>query len=173
MGILDFFSKRQGKSPGESKYKTTRAYDDLRNQVLQLNAAKMGADTNQRVIAVLMETGFPEAVATLVATMDGAASLYFSSGGGTIGAGEHPGPNAAARKLVAAAAEFESICTATKELPLPQEAHTRFYLVTPQGVLTFDAIEDDLGHGPHPMSPLFHTAHELIFEIRRVENSQG
>jgi len=59
-------------------------------------------------------------------------SLYFSNGGGIIGAGENPGPSAAARKLVTKAAEFRSACTLTTEFPLPQNAHARFYLVTPR-----------------------------------------
>ena len=119
-----------------------------------------------------METGYTEAVATLVAVMDGSASLYFSNGGGIIVAGENPEPNAAARKLVAKAAEFQRGCTLTKEFPLSPRAHTRFYIMTPQGVLTSEAKEDDLGNGRHRMSPLFHTAHELITQIRLAEEKR-
>jgi hypothetical protein len=36
-----------------------------------------------------METGYVEAVATLVGVADGTASLYFSNGGGFIGAATH------------------------------------------------------------------------------------
>jgi len=60
----------------------------------------------------------------------------------------------------------------TQEFPLPQKARTRFYLITPKGVLTTEAKEDDLGNGRHPISPLFHTAHELITQIRLNEEER-
>jgi hypothetical protein len=120
-----------------------------------------------------METGYAEAVATLLGVTDGSASLYFSNGGGIIGAGEKPEPNAAARKLVAKAAEFESALSVAKDFPLPQRAHTRFYIVTRTGVLTAEAMENDLGSGRHGLSPLFHAAHKLITEIRLTEPAPG
>jgi hypothetical protein len=43
------------------------------------------------ILALLMETGYPEAVATLVAVADGTSSLYFSNGGGFIGVGTPAG----------------------------------------------------------------------------------
>jgi hypothetical protein len=142
------------------------------NQVLKLTAEQVSAPTNQQVLAVVMETGYPQAVATLVAVMDGTASLYFSNGGGIIGSGANPGSNAAARKLVARAADFLPFCTRTKEFPLPEKAHTRFYIVTRDGVLTGEAKEDALGNGRHRMSPLFHTAHELISQMRLADEKR-
>jgi hypothetical protein len=158
-----------GGDSSKPQYKTADVYDGLRNQILGLKAEQLGASTDQPVLAVAMETGYPEAIATLVAVMDGSASLYFSNGGGIIGAGGNPEPNAAARKLVAKASEFKSVCAATTVFPLPQKAHTRFYIITPNGVLTSEAKEVDLGNNRHRMSPLFHTAHELITQIRLKE----
>ena len=135
-----------GGDSSKPQYKTADVYDGLRNQILGLKAEQLGASTVQPVLAVAMETGYPEAIATLVAVMDGSASLYFSNGGGIIGAGGNPEPNAAARKLVAKASEFKSVCAATTVFPLPQKAHTRFYIITPNGVLTSEAKEVDLGN---------------------------
>jgi hypothetical protein len=116
-----------------------------------------------------METGYPKAVATLVAFADGSASLYFSNGGGMIGAGQHSKPAAAARSLVELAEANLSKFALTTEFPLPALARTRFYVVTAQGVLTAEAAEDDLGNNRLPLSPVFHAAHALIAEIRQVE----
>jgi hypothetical protein len=124
------FSRLFGGESSKSSYKPAKIYDGLRKQILQFTAERLGASANQKVLAVLMETGYPEAVATLAAVMDGSASLYFSNGGGIIGGGEKPGQNAAARKLVAKAAEFESECAPTTEFTLPQKAHTRFCIIT-------------------------------------------
>ncbi|HSE87216.1 MAG TPA: hypothetical protein VLJ79_13415 [Candidatus Binatia bacterium] len=111
-------------------------------------------------------------MATLVAVIDGAASLYFSNGGGIIGAGESPEPNAAARRVVAKAADFREACTLTHEFPLPQKAYTRFYIITPKGILTSEAKEDDLGNGRHRLSSLFRAAHELITQMRLTEEKK-
>ena len=108
--LRSFFGHLFGGESSKSPYETARIYDGLRKQILEFTAERLEAGANQGVLAVLMETGYPEAVATLAAVMDGSASLYFSNGGGIIGGGETPGPNAAARKLVAQAAEFESAC---------------------------------------------------------------
>jgi len=161
-----------GGEPSKSTYKTAEVYKNLRKQILELKPEQLGASATEAVLAVVMETGFPEAVATLVAIIDGSASLYFSNGGGIIGAGESPEPNAAARRVVAKAAEFRAACTLTNEFPLPQNGHTQFFIITPNGVFASEAKEDDLGNGRHRMSPLFHMAHELITQMRLTEDKK-
>jgi hypothetical protein len=57
------------------------AYDDLRKQVLRLTPDQLGrAFADEPVLALLMETGYSEAVATLAGVVDGTSSLYFSNG---------------------------------------------------------------------------------------------
>jgi len=53
--------------------------------------------------------------------------------------------------------------------PLPNPTYTRFYFLTGSGVTTVAAKEEDFGYGRHQMSPLFHKGHELISEIRVVD----
>jgi hypothetical protein len=66
-------------------------YLGLRQQMLSLTAAQLADDelADTPIPALLMVTGYPEAVATLVAVVDGTSSLYFSNGGGLLGAGTH------------------------------------------------------------------------------------
>jgi hypothetical protein len=66
-------------------------YSRLRTQVLELTPAQLGdsVSVDAPILALLMETAYPEAVATLIAVADGSSSLYFSNGGGFIGAGAH------------------------------------------------------------------------------------
>lgn len=85
--LFSSFSRLFGGADATPRYKTVPIYDDLRSQALSLSAELAGAHKEDEVFGVLMETGYPKAVATLVSARDGAASLYFSSGGGTIGAG--------------------------------------------------------------------------------------
>ena len=64
----------------------------LREQALTVDPVALRLEptpTRPHVWGILMETGYPEGVATLVALGDGTTSLYFGNGGGVIGAGEH------------------------------------------------------------------------------------
>jgi hypothetical protein len=168
-GFLPFLRRIFSHTGNPAPYKTAEVYNDLRSHILRLTPAELGIDTNHKVLAVLMETGYAEGAATLVAVLDGSASLYLSGGGGIIGAGENPGPSAAARKMVAIAADFASACTKTSEFPLPQNEHTRFYIVTPEGVLTSEAKHDDLGNRRCQLWPLFYAGHELITLMRLAD----
>lgn len=153
----------------QHNYEVADVYNGLRDQVLQLKADAIGqTDTAQsKVFAVLMETGYPEAVATLVAVGDGSASLYFSNGGGIIGGGEHEPVRKVCGEFLMLAQDFVSKSNTTDVFPLPRKGNVRCYLVTRGAVYTFEAPEDDLGYERHPCSPLFHKGHELIAAIRQ------
>jgi hypothetical protein len=150
----------------EGRHDVPQVYSDLRSQVLQLRAAP-GADAETAVIAVLMETGFARAVATLVAVSDGTVSLYFSTGGGIIGAGEHNAVRRIGRELLASAKQYVPDATATESCPLTEVARVRFYFVTPVGTYTLDAPEKDLRNRRHRFSPLYRQGHRLIAAMRK------
>jgi hypothetical protein len=145
-------------------YVLAEPYKHLRAQALQLNAAEVGIGDS--TLGVLMETGYPEAVVSLLALADGTTSLYFSNGGGIIGSGQREGPAVAARSLVAFAAHNLGYLVEAIDYPLPEPGHTRFYVLTSNGVVTADAPERDFGENRHVLSPLFYAAQELITEIR-------
>jgi hypothetical protein len=156
------------KNMAESDYEVADIYTDLRNQVLHLQADAIGLNEADQstVIAVLMETGFPEAVATLVGTANGSASLYFSNGGGIIGGGEHEVVRKVCVDFISTAQHYVSRSALTDTFPLPKEDYVRCYLVTPGGIYSFEALEDDLGNERHLCSELFLKGHELITAIR-------
>jgi len=142
---------------------------NLRQKALSVSAADLDlAPTEARphVRGVLMDLGYPQAVATVAVFADGTASLYISTGGGVIGAGEHPPVREAAEKLLAIAeariADFEPVA----ETALPPGGRVHFYIRTFTGTLTADADEQDLGHGRHKLSPVFHAGHAVITQMR-------
>ena len=85
-GLLGLFGCGKGT---KSERTVADIYQGLRQQVLTLDPLSLGLDpsASNRVWGVLMETGYPEAVASLVVIADGTVSLYFSNGGGIIGVG--------------------------------------------------------------------------------------
>ncbi len=155
-------------------YKTAEIYQNLRQQVLTLDPEKIGLTpkNSKGVWGVLMESGYPEAVATLVTLADGTVSLYFSNGGGIIGVGQHEGPRKACEEFLSFAPEFLAQTTPTTEFPLPIKGHTRFYFLTFDGIFTAEAKEDDLENNRLPLSPLFYKAHEVITQARIVDEKR-
>lgn len=151
---------------GGGSYETAPVYLDLRRQVVEL--AERGRDASAERIAVLMETGMEEACYSLVAHVDGTASLYFSNGGGVIGGGQHPNGAQTAKDMVALAARYEPELRPAREQPLPKPGTTRFYLIKPGEILGGEFDEQELGNDRSPLSPLFHKGHELIAVIRHV-----
>ena len=144
------------------------AYNSLRMQVLQLTPSALALEEAgpARIIAVLMET-YLGPVVTLVAVADGTTSLYFSNGGGLIGAGAHEPVRMASTAFIDAAQNYLSRMVLTETFALPQRKHVRFYFVAGGGVYTAEALERDLGSGQHALSGLFHKGHEVITTIRK------
>ena len=69
MTFLSSIVRLFGASAPTSTYKTVEVYEKLRAQVLALRPEQVGAAKDDKVIAVLMETGYPDAVATLVSVI--------------------------------------------------------------------------------------------------------
>ena len=156
--LTRFFTRR--KAAGDNPY------PGLRDQVLNLKADTLDPPLSGPILGVVMETGYPEAIVTLVAIADGTVSLYFSNGGGMIGLGGHEGPRTAGLSLIAKAASYLGSMTPAASHPLPAKGMTQFIVLTRSGTLTAGALEADLGNNSHELSPLFHAAHEVITQAR-------
>jgi len=156
-------------------YVTSDVYQGLRRTVLTLDPASIGLTQtgSNQVWGLLTEIGYPQTVVTLVAIADGSVSLYVSHAGGIIGAGGHEGPRTACESLLRMAPAYLASAQPTNEYPLPHRGGVRFYFLTYDGVFTVEAGEDDLGYNRHPLSPLFHKAHEAIIEVIRVNKGKS
>ena len=160
-----------GRENSSPKYRMTDVYQGLRDQVFSLNPQTVGLqpDKAKPVWGIMMETGYPEAVVSLLTIADGTVSLYFSNGGGIIGLGQHEAPHKISQELLALVSKSLSDFNSTSDRSLPSRGMTKFYVFTFDGVLASEAQEDDLGNNRHKTSPLFHKAHELITAILSVD----
>ncbi|HYF37309.1 MAG TPA: hypothetical protein VD994_18555 [Prosthecobacter sp.] len=170
--FLSCLLRCMGAEPDLPPYPVADIYKDLRGAVLSLKPGDVGESDHSKILAVLMDTGLPEAAYTLVATIDGSASLYFSNGGGIIGAGEHAAGAEASKALLEEAAKHLASMKPTERTPFVAPGMTTFYAVTGKQILTLTAKTEDLGEGRHPASRLFHTAHELISRIKTIDESR-
>ena len=173
-GILRILKSIFGFGKSESKkYELADTYMGLRTNIFSMDPAELNIlrAHSAQVWGVLMETGFSKGIATLVAIADGGVSLYYSTGGGIIGVGEHEGPRKANESLLAFVPDFLKYAERTTEYPTPEQGQTRFYFLTFDGIFTAEDKADDLGNNRRPLSPLFHKAHELITQARLTQES--
>lgn len=152
-------------------YTPVSLYCGLRDQIQRLPKGK--AVEQSGTIAALMESGHRGAAVTLVTLFDGTTSLYFSSGGGVIGAGQHKPVAAAALEFLRAAGQNTSLMQPTETYPLPQPQHARFYVLSASGAWTAEAPEQDLAQNRHPLSRLFFLAHAVITAVRQHSPPRG
>ena len=164
-----------GKSRSEFSVPTDTShggvYSALREQALSADRVAAGIPEpppDAPVWGVLMETSFPEGTSTLFALSDGTTSLYLSHGGGVIGGGDHENVRLANADFIRTANQFCRQLMPCESFPVPRVGRTVFYSRTDSGVLTAEALEDDLGYERHPLSPLFHAGHAVITQLYRI-----
>ena len=117
---------------------------------------------------MILETGYPEGVVMLVVMSDGTISLFSNGGGSVLGAGKYPGPAQAARKLALAGAQLGPRMPIVTDYALPQMGVAKLYVLIGGMVRGVAGRERDFGENRVQFSPLFHAAHHVIAEIRRI-----
>ena len=148
------------------------AIKGLREMIFNLDPNEIGITQdklNHPVWGMVMETGFENGSFTLVTLADGTTSLYFSTGGGTIGAGEHENVRKAVGHYLTGAQYFYKNASKVEETPRPVEGEVIFYFLTFEGKSAYSAPEEKLGNGKDELSNLFYAAHGVVSEIREIE----
>jgi hypothetical protein len=163
-------SNKPTQKPADAPYEQAEVYRGLRQQILEMQPEAIGVSADvDRPLAMLMEMGRPGAAVTLVAVADGTASLYFSNGGGMIGAGAYEPVQRAGANLLAEADKHREHLATTQEYPLPDQDQVRFYVIYPDCIRTAAAPLNERDTYQHSLSPLFYSANDLLTAIR--ENS--
>ena len=117
---------------------------------------------------IIMETAYDRGVVTFAAMSDSSISIYFSWGGGMIGAGSHQRPAAAARNLAIGVARNMELFQKTSDTKAPKLGETKFFVLVDKDVLTASAKEQELQSGKHKLSPVFHAAQIVMSEVRKL-----
>lgn len=150
------------------------AYSGLRKLALSTKAVDIGLKPRaNEPYAIVMDIDVNGRTATITSFATGDASLYLSSGGGTIGSGQaSPEVAAAAKQFVGAAAAYVPSMEKTSNTPLPQAGEVNFYAVTPEGVYGATRNEQELGERKDAFSPLFYAGQEVLTQIRLLQERQ-
>ena len=118
-----------------------------------------------------MDWGVSNATATVVAVCDGTASVYLSSGGGSIGGGQgHEAIREAALDAVAVAGEKLDQMRVATSFPLPaRQGDVLFYVLTDSGVFTGKSTQALLSANKDVFSKLGNAMQKIITEYRQVQ----
>lgn len=149
-------------------------YSGLRDMTLHMKPEDLGLNPADREpYAVVMDLDMNGYTATITSFATGDASLYLSTGGGTIGAGQaSEDVSRAARKFVSTAAAHLGSMTRTDRQPLPQSGQVIFYVLTRGGIYSASRSQQVLGDGRDDLSPLFFSGQEVLTQIKFLQESQ-
>jgi hypothetical protein len=165
--VMRAFGKRQNRKADP------RGYYALRDQILHVRREQIGVPTPAHDTdpwAVVMDWGITEGSATVVAIADGTASVYLSSGGGSIGGGQsHDSIRQAAIRAVSAAAEFRPEMRRVTSYPLPGAGEVVFYVRTDAGVFSASAPETEVSSHQHRLSKLGDALQQIITQYRLTQ----
>ena len=144
--------------------------------MLQLDPTSAGiqpSDAYPNVWGALMETAYPNGVATLVALADGTTSLYTSTGVGVIGGGEHQSVAAETRGFLAELARhLDQLAPEEGDLP-PAVGDVVIRALTYTGRLSVEAPQDELSSRNHPLARVFYAGHRVITALRHIDEGRG
>jgi hypothetical protein len=121
------------------------------------------------VAVVAMDWNVGTGTATVVATADGTASVYFSRGGGLIGGGERSTAiRTAALHAIQLANELLPLFRETTSIDLPSGDNVSFYANTSDGVRVAFASEAELKGGTHSLCALGAAMQRIVKEYRSI-----
>ena len=141
----------------------------MRDQMLRGRSSDFGIDAKSepnQTWGCLMEMGIGKASVTILSLSNGTTSMYISTGGGVIGAGEHESVRSAAKTFIAKAGQDLNKMARTEQFPLPKDGRVRFYVLTEAGVFSSEEEKNTLGEGKSALSPLFCAGQNFLTQIR-------
>jgi hypothetical protein len=145
----------------------------LRELALRVTASDLDlapSPERPRVWGAILELGYPIGIATLMTLAEGTTSLYFSNGGGVIGAGEYATVREAAEAFLDVVDAHLSEFRPVDATPTPRIGRVRIYVRTFERTLGVDVEENELGDSRHPLSPVFQAGHTVITAIREARD---
>ena len=142
------------------------SYEALREQAFSL---PVQAQQDSLVYGIVMDWHMGEGTITLVAFASGEASVYFSSGGGILGAQMQGSTQVTLQRYLAEAAQAYASARPTNQTGLPAAYTVQFYFLSKAGLRCRVAPMQYLEDRSSPLLPLFEQANELLVALRAMQ----
>ena len=163
-------SAEQVQLPG----KTTpqNPYMEMRNMAFTTKAEQLGLQNiaDDKVYGLITEMAMNPGSASVISFLTGDTSLYLSSGGGFIGAGQHEDVRQMVAQKVDGFQNYLSKAKKIEEPGLPEEGTVNFNFLTKNGIYSVTLNMADLESGKSDLSDLFIEVNEIITQIRLKSN---
>jgi hypothetical protein len=146
-------------------------YAALRQQVLDLKPPTLGpgAAGTLPLLAGMMEMGMTNGVASLVVFADGTTSMYWSTGGGIIGAGFHEPIKRPRRVFLAMFIRHLGKMGPDPTGATPGAGMIHLRAITrDSGRLLVAGPDKDFAEKRNPLWEVFYAGHALIAEMRKL-----
>lgn len=166
------FLIKQGYSNMSEMDTRDNAYEGLRNLALHVKGTVVGAAAKdpEQPYGIVTDIGFPSGTATVVAMIDGTASVYLSSGGGYIGGIGHQSIREAAIRAANAAHDVLHSLHQATHFPLPGPGLVSFRVLTARGVFVDTVREDSLEDPRAPLHRLYAAVQDVITQYRLIND---
>jgi hypothetical protein len=173
---MGFLRRLRGHADAEAgqPHEVASIYAGLRDDLLSLEPSSVGIHPTQEtpnVWGLVMDWNLDRAVATIVSLADGTTSMYLSTGGGSIGAGEHPAPAAASIAAIRLAETRIDDFPAASVSPVPVRGKTALTLLTFSGLRRFEDDNAAFEDGSSRLASVANAMQEVIHEIQQAEAS--
>jgi hypothetical protein len=138
---------------------------------LRENALRMefSGALEEQVCLVLMDWHVGSGWASVLAAVDGTASIYLSSGGGHLGGGQrHASIRDAAHLAIESATGLLSYFNVCDSTPLPDPGTVHFYVKKGNELLFARASEEKLSQGSDPLLQLGNIMQMIVTNYRQL-----
>ena len=147
-------------------------YLDMRNMAFSAKADQIGLENiaDDKVYGLITEMSMNPGSASVISFLTGDTSLYLSSGGGFIGAGQDEEVREMVKIKVNGFQKYLSQAKKIDEPKLPKEGTVNFNFLTKNEIYSVTEKMSDLENGKSELSSLFVEVNEIITQIRLKSN---
>jgi hypothetical protein len=145
-------------------------YDGLRQMAFGTTTEELGLKDLKAgdIYGVIMDWNLGKGIMTLVTYKTGDASMYFSTGGGVIGGGQHENVNKASKQFVKLADRYLDKAIKTDLTPIPDKNCVRFYFLTTKGKYYAQEQMINFENETSEWMDYFAEANKVITELRLI-----
>lgn len=130
-------------------------------EILELKEFK-----KDKVFGIISEIEMNEATVTVASFATGDTSIYLSSGGGFIGAGQHEDVRVIVKNFIKNGQIYLEKANKIEEAELPKNGMTNFNFMTSNGIYSIKESTIELESGKSEFSKLFIDLNKIISQIR-------
>lgn len=148
-------------------------YLEMRKMAFSVSAEQLGLKLpkdSRKIYGIITDLDVGNGTATVITYLTGDASIYLSSGGGFIGAGQHESVKKVAKDFVNNSNSISSKGMKFKNSELPTKGNANFYFLSNEGQTRISENISKLNSGQSEFSNLFKDLNIVMNQIRLNSN---